>query len=597
MRRSRTRLVRFIVVALAAALLPLANKSSVGAVLNPVATNEATYQALGRVFSDPHGCLSVDLDDDEVNDLVAPNTSPWAKGNACVGQFIQYDEFVNGSKLLAGLYPRFMEVIRLDEAYDNPNFRSAGLPRIAAVEDGKLRVLGRDRRPIYMLKVTDTKSKIPESMRYHFVYAGSIHGIERAGAEGQIRAAEDLVTWAAKFPNKKIVETDSDQPAPTAAETLKKSVIYFVFPNPDGWNRGQLSPVDTHDQRDQPELHAERVLPAVQRQRDRREPRLADHRLLVPSVHAELRAGDEGDHVGARRDQAEDLAAGTARSPVRRRYRSARTARRERLLVHAHGCVPARLPQERLDRRYRNAHLRDQTARMEWSPYIGTIFEGADQWGSTIDSIGYTISGGMSDWFDSELGLGAVGNGNEMSLSHLAPNTVFDPTNEQMHIDGNKGLIYSQISSILTSDEKTFTPKGKIGYVFNPRRVQVAAKPRPKNPGLPAQNDIDTLIPCVVCDEPGVVRRPSYARLRARVRRQGQVERTLQRRHHRADDERERVRDLAGSCWRSSSCSVLNEDGVGPTAPVVRAGRTSGRLPARRARTSRSTTRSPGRGA
>ena len=34
-----------------------------------------------------------------------------------------------------------------------------------------------------------------------------------------------------------------------------------------------------------------------------------------------------------------------------------------------------------------------------------------------------------------------------MSLSHLVPDIGFEPINEQMHVDGNNGLIYSQPAS------------------------------------------------------------------------------------------------------------------------------------------------------
>ncbi|MGH2651221.1 MAG: hypothetical protein ACRDHK_08435, partial [Actinomycetota bacterium] len=114
-----------------------------------------------------------------------------------------------------------------------------------------------------------------------------------------------------------------------------------------------------------------------------------------------------------------------------------------------------------------------------------------------------------------QVGLGAVGVDNEMSLSHLAPGTVFEPAIEQMHIDGNKGLIYSQIATLLTQEEHVFEPPGKIGYVFNPVRIENKGKRRPPTPGLPAQPDIDVLVPCqsagpqdndllLSCDEQGV---------------------------------------------------------------------------------------------
>jgi hypothetical protein len=138
----------------------------------------------------------------------------------------------------------------------------------------------------------------------------------------------------------------------------------------------------------------------------------------------------------------------------------------------------------------------DQTARLAWSPYIGTVFEVADQWGTVIDTLGYQVSGALGDWMENEeIGLGAVGIDNEMSLSHLAPNNVFDPTTEQMHVDGNKGLIYSQLASMLTEQPFVYEPAGKIGYVLNPVRIEHDGIGRPPNPGLPAQNDIDTILP------------------------------------------------------------------------------------------------------
>ncbi|HEV3474892.1 MAG TPA: M14 family zinc carboxypeptidase, partial [Actinomycetota bacterium] len=257
-----------LVVAVAAAGFPIIATQSLNAVPNPVATDEGTYLAFGRAFPDPHGCLAYGVPDtngDGVKDTPR-GVSPWAKGRACSDQFLSYEEVVEGSKFLARRFPEFLKVIRLDQAYDNPNYMSAGIPRNVVVDDGKPTILGRDRRPLYMFKATDSTSPIPEPDRKHFVYTLSIHGIERAGLEGGIRAMEDLVTWAAcelpkyaastpptpacmvegPFP-KKIVESKTDKPVPTAGDVLKNSVVYFVLPNPDGWARGQVAPVELED--------------------------------------------------------------------------------------------------------------------------------------------------------------------------------------------------------------------------------------------------------------------------------------------------------------------------------------------------------------
>ena len=518
-KRVRSVFVLFAVVVSTAALTVEGGPAD--AVPNPVATDAATYALYGRVFPDPHGCLSHDLDGDEVNDVVAPATSPWAKGNVCVAQFLSYEEFVNGFKLLEKLYPRFVDLIRLDEAYDNPNYRSAGLGRMVAVEDGKAKVLERDRRPLYMVKVTDNKSSIPESKRLHFVYSGSIHGIERAGAEGQIRAAEDLVTWAANHPTKKIIETETRKPSPTAGETLRQSVVYFVFPNPDGWARGQVSPTESYDGginiNYTPGIYYHRYN-GNGMDLNRNWPTVGyTYRPYTPGSNPEVKAYAEVLR-GIRSKISKD-------NPVGQRFAGG---------IDLHGQLTANAFSFTLmgsgQRDYHknfstvDQGLRtwaDQSARLNWSPYLGTVFEVADQWGTVIDTIGYQITGGMGDWFENEeVGLGAVGIDNEMSLSHIAPNTIFDPALEQMHIDGNKGLIYSQIASTMTQKGAVhrYSPVGKIGYVLNPKRVSVPARGRHRVAGLPAQKDIDTLVPCqsasdvvvsTSCDEAGVTYDPA----------------------------------------------------------------------------------------
>jgi hypothetical protein len=194
MRIFRTLLASALLILVAGALLVGVTVGPV--VATPVATNEELYQLYGRVFPDPHGCLDG-----------APASSPWAKGDVCAGQFVQWDEAVSGLRFLDERFPRYLQVLNLrtmfgdHPAFQGQEFQSAGLPRPD---------LSRDRRDLYVIKVTDRQSPVPEPDRRHFAYSLSIHGIERAGLEGGIRAIEDLVTWAA-------CEADSSA-APACAE-------------------------------------------------------------------------------------------------------------------------------------------------------------------------------------------------------------------------------------------------------------------------------------------------------------------------------------------------------------------------------------------
>jgi hypothetical protein len=492
---SRRYVVPLVSALMLAVLVPAAMPAL--ALPNPVATNDTEYTAFGRVFSDPQGCLVKDTNGDGINDVVPPGASPWAKGNMCMGAFLSYEEAIEGSTYLASRFPRFLQVIRLDQAYDDSNMMSAGIPRAFAIQDGVVKPIDRDRRPLYMLKITDTQAPIAENMRLHFVYAGSIHGIERAGAEGGLRAMEDLVTWAATAPNKKIVEAHTDKPVPTAGETLARSVIYFVLPNPDGWARGQVAPAELED--GSPNLS---YTPGAFYQRyngngmdvNRDWPGMGySYKPYSPGSEPETQA-----YMRVLRAIRANI---SPNNPVGQRFAGG---------IDLHGQLTASAFSYTLlgagQRDFRknfstvDQGLRtwaDQSGRLAWSPYMGTpIAPVADQWGTVIDTLGYQVSGAFGDWVENEeIGLGAVGIDNEMSLSHLAPDSVFDPTLEQMHIDGNKGLIYSQLSSLLTETAFRFEPTGKIGYVLNPSRITNGGMTRLPNPGLPAQNDIELVLP------------------------------------------------------------------------------------------------------
>ena len=111
---------------------------------------------------------------------------------------------------------------------------------------------GRERVDLYLLRVTD--ERVPDTDKKFFTFPLSIHGIERAGAEAGVRAAEDLATWAAceagtatapvtcakegAIPHPLLETTPAE--SVTAGEALRRSAVYFVFANPDGWRRGDL---------------------------------------------------------------------------------------------------------------------------------------------------------------------------------------------------------------------------------------------------------------------------------------------------------------------------------------------------------------------
>ncbi len=231
-------------LALATAVLLIAPGSGVP---TPPATNETVYQLCGRVFSDPHAYWP--------SPAQAPLRSPWAKGNAVCAStdFLTYDDMVSGLTYLESLFPQFVEFYKLEEDFgdgsscavstSNNDMCSAGLPNT---------LQGRDREDLYLLRVTD--ERVSDADKKFFTFPLAIHGIERAGAEGGTRAAEDLATWGAceakvapEFVDCGHPENEAPHPllegtpkrSVTAGKALKRSAIFMIYPNPDGWRRGE----------------------------------------------------------------------------------------------------------------------------------------------------------------------------------------------------------------------------------------------------------------------------------------------------------------------------------------------------------------------
>ena len=98
-------------------------------------------------------------------------------------------------------------------------------------------------------------------------------------------------------------------------------------------------------------------------------------------------------------------------------------------------------------------------------------------WGTVYDTINYTTTGALGDWFDSSLGLGADGIDNEMSFSHLDKNIVFEPQTEQLHVDGNKALIYAHLAELLAPATGRSTRRAARATCRHARRAP-AAGPR-----------------------------------------------------------------------------------------------------------------------
>ena len=504
---SRLRLLAVVTAtAIAATLAPFA--TSTPAVAGPVAASDEAYLACGRVFPDPQAYWAPGLG--EATPHPGAGTSPWAKGNApCAARtFITYAEAIRGLEYLDAREDTgpFIEVIDLATTDD---------PRIRAVLDeelgdgwseGLLTPTGElQQAPLYLVKVTapegaqlvEGATPVPEADRKHFVWSLAMHCIERAGAEGGLRAAEDLATWGATEPDRLFLETYDSETIETVdgrqarnltvGEVLMSSVSYFIMANPDGWRRGDPDQGNTSFMRSNGN--------GMDVNRDWPEIGWTD-RTFTPWSESESRT-----YGNVLRALSDNWTGG----------------------IDLHGMINANAfsytliggSQRPFDKNQRVMQFvreawADAEARLSWSPTIkpndapeqcaesaGSTPTGETnlppgeqcdqrtygvQYGSIWDTIEYTVTGAFGNWIDSPIGLDADGIDNEMMLSHLGncgTGTCYIPDAEQLHVDGNKSLIYAMLNFSLQppaaefdlSDPEAGIDGTDVGYFVNPRRL------------------------------------------------------------------------------------------------------------------------------
>jgi hypothetical protein len=488
-------------VALAAVVSSLLTATHAAA--TPVADTDAEYTTFGRVFPDPlAGCQ------DGPESLPC---SPNAQGNVPATQFIQFtdQEFLGGLRYMNEKWSNYMEVWALDgkvgagaaetarstdvfpgntldslEFDPDADFQSAGLPTSR---------LERDRSDLIVVRVTD--ESVPDAGKKRYALSLSIHGIERAGAEGGTRAIEDLVTAEAiGTADDPILPADVEAGAPTFAEVLDKTIIYFTYPNPDGWRRGNVFETDfdsgpgvffqryngngVDPNRDWPDIgYSFRGYSGMSEPETRAFASFYDD---VRERGGEFAAGDDlHGMVGA--DALSYTMLPHGRHDFAKDHRLRETAETihhvsEKVLSWSPIIQPNDAPQPTCI----NAQLTDECA-----PMYGQT------WGTVYDTINYTTTGTLGDWFDSRAGLNADGIDNEMAFSHLDKNVAFDPHTEQLHVDGNKALIYAHVADILDPPAAKLDSKGQKGFVPNTRLTRAERETQPAELGAQPSMTVD----------------------------------------------------------------------------------------------------------
>ena len=497
----------------------------------PVAQqHDGSYQLLGRVFPDPQGACG------RAASGGAPACSPLAQGNVPATTFLGYQEFLAGLRFMseqsgnAEVWQRYMEVWTLDGDLggnddnkagtdEKANFpgnnlgfweftpkgeaHSVGLPvsRPDEVAAGDSRV----KSDVVIVRVTD--ENVPDAGKTRYAISQSIHGIERAGIEGGVRAMEDLITAATSDRmDAPILTTEGlGLKIPTFQDVLQKTIIYFTFPNPDGWRRGDVNDTDLLNDpsseglgkgpgvffqryngngvdlnRDFPDIgFSFRPYSGLSEPESRG---IAGAFKQIDSEVGPFAAGDDlHGMLGADSFSYTLLVHGASEYDKNQRLRVAAQAIN---LVQQDALSWSPLIQP-------NDQPRGECAQTPVVGFVDCYPMYGQSWGTVYDTINYTTTGSIGAWMQSSIGLNADGINNEMAYSHIDKNVVFEPLIEQMHVDGNKGLIYAHLTQLLNPLKHVFPARGRKGYVQNTRLTRAAKDTTAIPPGTRAQDPYD----------------------------------------------------------------------------------------------------------
>ena len=411
MRRSAALSVAALAVSsIAFGVVPLSPNGTVLA--TPVACEEGDVTPDGRVFPEP---------------LVSAT-------------FLTFDEFECGMQRLVAEHP---DRLRIDELLEEG--------------DGVT-------EPLYDVVMSDFS--VPASEKERLLVVSSIHGNEVGAREGAPRQIEDLLTGVA------VGELDPD---PVDVDRLLREFeIHWVFPNPDGWTRGegteQGNVAGTYARAENAGKDLNRNFPVqgyfAYESADYFEEEGDAVRELLQDGYAAKLAGESGgwdlgtDNHGQLTDSY--LAAGLQ---IVGQFDFQKS---ERLATFAD-----RIDDEMAEWMSTAAFAELQLALQAQ----GQDVAGGYRWGTLYDILGYSASGSGIDYYNTPGEVEGVGFATELTVSNLQgakQYTYFGPL-VQVWVDSIRAINNAMFKEALAENdgERTFTFEldGDIAYVLDPARI------------------------------------------------------------------------------------------------------------------------------
>lgn len=389
-----------------------------------------------------------------------------------------FKEFQHGIEYLAQAYPRWVSVFNLRRHYADERAVSAWLDGVRSYEKGD----AGDGLDIWVVKITD--HEVPDKGKLPLFFSLSVHGNERGGLEGGLRAAEDLAMAAENGGT--IVDGIDNYDSTTGrtprfheyevADVLRKEVVYLVDFNPDGWAIGDL----WHRPVSQPYARGNslgtdlnRQMPTVGRINPARNPLQESEMRYGHRFMHDVAAAGPGGLMAYGADIHGEL---TSNAYIDIMY----PAGEFDSIDHRRLMAIAERTKSVIDETL-YAGIIDQIENATG----GNEGEGPDpttniptkpaHWATVWDTLGYTDTGFIGDYMATDLAV--TGMDYEIFLNHTVPDRVWNVYLQENHINGTRAIIKTAMAYALYQ-KKEFNARnfridteGRAGYVFNPDKV------------------------------------------------------------------------------------------------------------------------------
>lgn len=384
--------------------------------------------ALGAVLAIPFvPALASPVCPDEPRTACGGRVFPEAEMSA---SFIQFDngEYEAGLKALERDFPRYVKVRKLG-SYVGLKGESAG------------------GRPIWVAEITDFQA--PERGKKPVVVSMSVHGPERAGLEGGARYIEDLARWAAEEPERVLRNgTEKDSIGVPVREALRKVHLYVSSINPDGWARGDAQNGGVFQRGNGNGVDLNREFPTVGWSK------VSYTALSEPESKAWDAFARKIDPVVTGDLHGELTSANNAFADI---------------MLPAGQWNPLEQAQEERGARHMASNITRyfEENGVEAATIMGQQGMKPAEYATGFDVVGYDAAGFMGDYFTESIG--AMDIDVEHFLSHVVPNSAWNPALEEAHIMSVRAEIESlMVDAIALDDVKARPVLGRAGYFKAP---------------------------------------------------------------------------------------------------------------------------------